>query len=44
MEGQTEYLFAPDSEMMEYELWEGQQKLALNLIESKAIMIPKSKR
>ncbi len=44
MEGQTEHLFATDGEMMEFELWEGQQKLALDLIESKAVMIPKSKR
>ncbi len=44
MEGQTEHLFASDSEMMDYELWEGIQKLALNLIEAKFVMIPKSKR
>ncbi len=44
MEGQTQHLFAADSEMMEFELWEGQQKLSLDLIESKAVMILKSKR
>ncbi len=44
MEGQTDNLFAADGEMMDYELWEGIQKLTLDLIESKFIMIPKSKR
>ncbi|MCP4313416.1 MAG: hypothetical protein GY790_19335 [Bacteroidetes bacterium] len=44
MEGQTEHLFTVDGEMTEFELWEGQQKLALDLIELKAVMIPKSKR
>ncbi len=42
-EGQTENLFSIDGDMMEFELWEGQQKLALDIIQSKAIMVPKSK-
>ncbi len=42
--GQTENLFSVDKEMMDFELWAGTQKLALDLVESKAIMIPKSKR
>ncbi len=34
-DGQTKNLFSIDGEMMEYELWEGMQKLALDLVESK---------
>ncbi len=44
MEGQTETLFASDGEMMDFELWEGLQKLTIDLIESRNVMIPKSKR
>ncbi len=44
MEGQTNNLFASDGEMMDFELWEEMQKLNIDLIESKYVMVPKSKR
>ncbi len=43
-DGQTETLFSADRDMMDFDLWEGMQKLARDLIESKAVMILKSKR
>ncbi len=44
MEGHTDNLFTADGEMMDFELWEGMQKLTIDLLESKYVMIPKSKR
>ncbi|MCP4341240.1 MAG: hypothetical protein GY799_20745 [Desulfobulbaceae bacterium] len=43
-DGQMETLFSTDGDMMDFDLWEGMQKLALDLLESKAIMIPKQRK
>ncbi len=40
-DGQMETLGSTDGDMMEYELWEGMQRLALDLLQSKATMILK---
>ncbi|MCP4363982.1 MAG: hypothetical protein GY800_01585, partial [Planctomycetes bacterium] len=44
MDGQTETLFSSDGDMMDFDLWEGTQKLALDLLHSKAIMVPKQRK
>ncbi len=41
IDGQMETLYSVNGDMMHFDLWEGTQKLALDLVESKAIMIPK---
>ncbi len=40
-DGQMEALFSSDGDMMDFDVWEGMQTLALDLLLSKAIMVPK---
>ncbi len=44
MDGQMETLFSTDGDMMDFDIWEGTQQLALDLLESKAIMVPKQRK
>ncbi|MCP4343190.1 MAG: hypothetical protein GY799_31035 [Desulfobulbaceae bacterium] len=43
-DGHTEALFSSDGDMMDFDVWEGTQKLALDLLLSKAIMVPKQRK
>ncbi len=43
-EGQTETLFSADREMMDFDVWEGTQTLTLDILVSKAIMVPKQRK
>ncbi len=44
MDGQTEALFSADGDMMDFDVWEGMQTLALDILLSKAIMVPKQRK
>ncbi|MCP4342602.1 MAG: hypothetical protein GY799_27910, partial [Desulfobulbaceae bacterium] len=43
-DGLMEALFSSDGDMMDFDIWEGMQKLALDLLLSKAIMVPKQRK